>query len=333
MPFTVKETDKSRYPDPVHWNEVYEGLIVPAVQEVGLQCERDDKDIGSRFIGENILRKIEDADLILCDLSSHNPNVFLELGWAIRADSPFVLIKDDLTTYTFDLNQQYTFDYSHALQPTRLRQEVNSLADVLRRTLNDSERRYSVIRRMSISLSAMKAIKGGDLQTEILLDVQRKLTSMQVMSMVEEGVHLKPKEYPWPKLLRQSMAILFEVMEAANKFDTASSGDEIISVLDDVSTKFGAKNSKDVQISLVDEKRKLLYHDWGELVGSVARFLGADEYDIYDEIYLYPHGAVAWVDRTSNTRERPMIRMNIALFSTIDHLNWKAVIESHHEVY
>ena len=46
---------------------------------------------------------------MLCDLSAHNPNLYLELGWALRADKRFVLIKDDLTDFKFDLNQFYTY--------------------------------------------------------------------------------------------------------------------------------------------------------------------------------------------------------------------------------
>ena len=102
MPFALKDVDKPRYDDPNHWAEVYEGLIAPALQKAQVSYERDDKDLGARLIVESLLNKIEQADIILCDLSSHNPNVFLELGWALRADKPYVLIKDDLTDFTFD---------------------------------------------------------------------------------------------------------------------------------------------------------------------------------------------------------------------------------------
>ena len=44
MPFTVRDIDRERYVDPNHWNEVYEGLILPAIEEAGLQADRDDAD-------------------------------------------------------------------------------------------------------------------------------------------------------------------------------------------------------------------------------------------------------------------------------------------------
>jgi hypothetical protein len=328
MPFTVKESDKSLYQDLGHWAEVYEGLIAPAVEEVGLRPERDDQDTGSRFIGENILRKIEDADLILCDLSSHNPNVFLELGWALRADRPFVLIKDDLTNYTFDLNQQYTFDYSHSLQPTKLRKEVKLLADVLRLTLNDSSQRYSVLRRMSISLATIKPF-AGDAQTEILLDIQRQLHRESPARKDEMSVAIK-EEFPWPQLLRRGMDILFKTTELLRS-QTSEMRSELVSTLDRASKQFTVQHDPEMQISLIDEELGVyLYHDWDELIGNVTRHAGTDGYDMYDEIRKYPHGAVAWIDRTSNMPRITGLRFNVALFATIG--NWKLIVECHQEM-
>jgi hypothetical protein len=114
MPFSVREADLQRYSgDKSHWDEVYAGLIVPAVERAGLKCMREDEDSQSRLITDNIWRKIEASDIVLCDMSSSNPNVFLELGWALRSDKRFVLIKDDLTPFYFDLQQFYTLVLCH----------------------------------------------------------------------------------------------------------------------------------------------------------------------------------------------------------------------------
>lgn len=136
MPFSVRDFDLPKYnSDKNHWNEVYRGLIIPSVIEAGLQCERDDDDISSRLIAENVWRKIEEADVVLCDLSALNPNVHLELGWALRSDKRCVLIKDDITDFNFDLNQYYTHEYSHYLQPLSLSESIKKLANVIKATL------------------------------------------------------------------------------------------------------------------------------------------------------------------------------------------------------
>ena len=65
MPFRVREDDLPKYHnDSGHWNEVYEGLIVPAINEAGMQPQRDDDDYTTRLITEGIWSKIEEADLV-----------------------------------------------------------------------------------------------------------------------------------------------------------------------------------------------------------------------------------------------------------------------------
>lgn len=332
MPFTVKEIDQRKYPDPNHWNEVYEGLIVPAVDGVELRCERDDQDVGSRLIIENVLNKIEKAKIIICDLSSHNPNVFLELGWALRADKPFILIKDDLTIYNFDLNQQYIFDYNHSLQPTTLRKEILSLSDCIKRTVNDNDKRYSFVNRMSISISAINAFNKGDINTQLLMDIQQKLLNLPDISIKEK---FQQDQFPWPDLLQIGMALLFNARKEIIKLENITDQNQIGALLNNLTSKLGFKRNKNIQISLIDSSRKFIYHDWNEIIGIHATHRGLGNKDIYDEIFNYPHGAVAWIDKLSNIPgyvAQSYLRYNIGLFTNIDEIDCKILVELHNEI-
>ena len=134
MPFTVRENDLRKYGnDQSHWDQVYQGLIKPAVENAGFECYRDDEDVRSRMITDNIWRKVEDADMVLCDLSSYNPNVYLELGWAFRSDKKFLLIKDDITDFVFDLNSYFTYNYSHRLQPLELKKDIKGIEKLIKK--------------------------------------------------------------------------------------------------------------------------------------------------------------------------------------------------------
>ncbi len=176
MPFSLRDSDLQKYSnDKQHWSEVYKGLIKPAIEKAGLRAERDDDDDSSRLIAENIWRKIEEADVILCDLSSYNPNVHLELGWSLRANKKFVLVKDDLTSFNFDLNQFYTFEYSHRLQPSFIRQGIDGLSNVLMSTINDSENRYSIVNRLSIQQQATKEAGEGNIEVSLLKEILSKI--------------------------------------------------------------------------------------------------------------------------------------------------------------
>ncbi|HEU4931433.1 MAG TPA: hypothetical protein VFT48_05100 [Pyrinomonadaceae bacterium] len=329
MPFTVREIDQAKYTDTNHWTEVYEGLIVPSVQKAGMLAERDDADPGSRLIVQGILEKLEEADLILCDLSSHNANVFLELGWALRADKPYVLIKDDLDDYVFDLNQQYTFSYSHYLKPTTLRHDIGKLADVIRRTIDDTERRYSLVKRMVVS--DPKALNDRGFQTQLISEIQQKIGKPE---RIGRSLDLDLATFPWPELLSRATTILFAVEEELQKMTVAERYTELAPKLSIALDKLGALRNRDIQVGVIDHKRRWLFHDWLDLIGQNAQ-VGFFE-KVLPQVFRYPHGAVAWADTASNL---PMTftpssykRLNIGLFSGVDNQDCKILVEAHHEV-
>lgn len=205
MPFSVREQDLPRYhEDKNHWNEVYRGLILPAAKAAGLDCERDDEDSSSRLITENIWRKLEDADVVLCDLSSHNPNVYLELGWALRADKRFVLIKDDITHFNFDLNQFYTYQYSHLLQPLSLQTSVGDLAKVLAATLSDETRKYSIVHKLSLNIQALEAAKGGNIEVSLLKELLEEVRFSRRPERLSQGIRPRSGLLSFPSIRSQT---------------------------------------------------------------------------------------------------------------------------------
>ena len=197
MPFTVRDSNLLKYSnDKNHWNEVYSGIIVPAIKKAGLRYERDDDDVASRLITENIWRKIEEADVILCDLSALNPNVHLELGWVLRADKKFVLIKDNMTHFNFDLNQYYTYEYSHLLQPSAVANAIQELSEMIKATLSDNEHRYSVVNKLSLTKQANKAVSEGNLEVSLLKELLSEVRtgrSMPVNRMPQQKRMVFPK--------------------------------------------------------------------------------------------------------------------------------------------
>lgn len=175
MPFTRREEHITMYPDKDHWTEVYKWLIKPAIETAGLKPVRDDQDLSSRSVVEGIFKKIEAAEIVLCVLSSDNPNVMLELGWALRADKPYVLIKDEHTKYTFDLSAQYTCSYNSRLQPTALEESREKLSKTVQQTLKDTERSFSLVRSLAVTdvfAAQVQNAKGDD---KVVLHAIQKL--------------------------------------------------------------------------------------------------------------------------------------------------------------
>lgn len=68
--------DHKDYPDG-HFSRVYEFLIKPACELAGLEPYRADDNKASDMIMIDILQKLIECDMAICDISSRNANVFL----------------------------------------------------------------------------------------------------------------------------------------------------------------------------------------------------------------------------------------------------------------
>lgn len=131
MPFKVR--DASVYAKRNHWDLVYSKLIRPAVIASDLNCYRDDEDFACVDVMRRLIRYIERAEIVVCDMSSCNPNVFFELGWALRANKNVVLIIDDRTETPFDIRGLQFRRYSANLTKRGISSFVGTLTGILQK--------------------------------------------------------------------------------------------------------------------------------------------------------------------------------------------------------
>lgn len=96
-----KDTEIRRRAD-----DVEKGIILPAVDGLDIKVERADKQPTPGLITEQIIRLISSADVIIADLTGHNPNVYYELGVAHSLRKPVVLLADGTDSLTFDVKDE-----------------------------------------------------------------------------------------------------------------------------------------------------------------------------------------------------------------------------------
>jgi hypothetical protein len=128
MPVTTPASYADELRDPDHFGHILDHLFMPALELAGYEVIPP-KMLGAALIHAEIIRHLEQADLVLADLSSHNPNVFFELGLRTSLDRPVVLVKDKRTSkIPFDLGTVNVFDYDESLATWTLDNEVRALA-------------------------------------------------------------------------------------------------------------------------------------------------------------------------------------------------------------
>ena len=108
MPFVERNDKRPKG----FFTEVLNNLLIPAGTDAGFTVETANKQ-GSDVIQSTIINDLLEADLVIADLTDHNPNVLFELGIRMAADKPVVIIKSADTGRIFDVdNLLRVYEYS-----------------------------------------------------------------------------------------------------------------------------------------------------------------------------------------------------------------------------
>ncbi len=118
---------------PEHWADVL-GIIkeVCNSNEFTPNLVSDADDIG--VIHNRIIENIYSSDIVICDVSCKNANVMFELGMRLAFDKPTIIIKDDLTGYSFDTSLIEHLEYPRDLRFTSIIKFKENLGKKLKAT-------------------------------------------------------------------------------------------------------------------------------------------------------------------------------------------------------
>ncbi len=83
--------------------QIYEGFIKPPLESLGYIVKRADDIYSPTPILNDILNSIEQADMLIAELTGRNPNVFYELGRAHEKGKQVILICQNVEDVPFDL--------------------------------------------------------------------------------------------------------------------------------------------------------------------------------------------------------------------------------------
>ena len=145
MPITTAAETLSLYNnDKDHFTHVLEHLFVPAIARAGYMVIRP-RLAGSDIIQAAIIRNLAESELVLCDISLHNPNVFFELGVRTALDLPVAVVKDDRTSkLPFDTSIINTYTYDSALSPWLLESQITEISEHIKLAATQGEGRNAL---------------------------------------------------------------------------------------------------------------------------------------------------------------------------------------------
>jgi len=105
--FVMQPFDKGEF------DKRYDGVVAPAIREAGLEPYRVDRDPSVSIPIDDIEVGIRNSDLCLAEITTDNPNVWFELGYAIAIPKDVILVCSEgrMSRFPFDVQHRSIIRY------------------------------------------------------------------------------------------------------------------------------------------------------------------------------------------------------------------------------
>jgi hypothetical protein len=230
---TSKDVAADHSGDEAHFVHVLDHLFVPAIEKAGLTPLKPIM-TGADLIHAEIIKRLEEADLVLCDMSRLNANVFFELGIRTALDRPAALVKDAMTAQVpFDTGVINYHTYDSSLSPWQLADEVQALSEHLNETRSRAAGRNGLWRYFGLTQRAEPANIENPLEEKIDLVLQEVSKSGRTQATSDDEEMRRLAEFPVfpadadsirsfaPSLNDEQIDALVEAVRALEEFSIA----------------------------------------------------------------------------------------------------------------
>lgn len=158
-----------------HFTRVYRHLIKPACERAGFIPIRADDVSSSNMIVVDILKKIVESDIAICDLSSRNPNVLYELGLRQAFNKKTIIIKDKDTNSPFDVSGFRYTEYDQILRIDNVQNEIVSISKALKDTFESQDDINSVVQLLKVKPAEIGEVTKLNTNETFILNMLSKL--------------------------------------------------------------------------------------------------------------------------------------------------------------
>jgi len=128
----------------------YRETIEPALREAGVRAQRADEILGLQPVIDKIESAIRDASICVAEVSTDNPNVWLEVGIALAMNRPTVILCDRA------VRSKLPFDIQHRpviLYRADSRSGFDHLASEITKLVRNGKKGYSPCRAQRIAVA------------------------------------------------------------------------------------------------------------------------------------------------------------------------------------
>ena len=174
--FVIQPFDNDKF------DKRFEDIFKPAIEKSGFDAYRIDKDLSVRIPIDEIEKNIFESQICFAEITSDNPNVWYELGYAFACDKDVVMVCSDerVGKFPFDIQHRHIITYK-----TSSKSDFESLEDTITRKINAYKSKRKTVKAInSTPIADREGLKSHEIAMLVLI-MENQMTSEDYISVYQ----------------------------------------------------------------------------------------------------------------------------------------------------
>jgi hypothetical protein len=174
--FVIQPFDNDKF------DKRFEDIFKPAIEKSGYEAYRIDKDLSVRIPIDEIEKNISESHICFAEITSDNPNVWYELGYAFACDKDVIMVCSDERTgkFPFDIQHRHVITYK-----TSSKSDFESLEDTITRKINAYKSKSKTVKAINNTpIADREGLKSHEIAMLVLI-MENQMTSEDFMSVYQ----------------------------------------------------------------------------------------------------------------------------------------------------
>ena len=125
----------------------YADIFDPAIRKSGFEPYRIDKDLSVRIPIDEIEKGINDSEICFAEITTDNPNVWYELGYAFACEKDVVMVCSDERAgkkFPFDIQHRHIIEYK-----TSSKSDYETLENTITQKINALQQKTQTVKKLN----------------------------------------------------------------------------------------------------------------------------------------------------------------------------------------
>lgn len=165
-----------------NFDKRFEDIFKPAIEKSGFEAYRIDKDLSVRIPIDEIEKNISESAICFAEITSDNPNVWYELGFAFACGKDVVMICSEERTgkFPFDIQHRHIITYK-----TGSISDFENLKDTITNKINAYKSKSKTVKAInSTPIADREGLKSHEIAMLVLI-MENQMTSEDLISIYQ----------------------------------------------------------------------------------------------------------------------------------------------------